>query len=163
MRTIDYLTEFAEYISAILGIEAPEIKFAPFDDDGSTIRGGMAHDGSELVVQTRLDLQAEFEISDVESLDTLLRTCHELRHLWQLHKRPDLLEGYQPRDVLELIPYNRQPAEIDAHAFSAVIMAANFRVDPLFQGFDEDTKVLIKKRADEVYNELNEGVETDDD
>lgn len=80
--------------------------------------------------------------------DQLFSLAHEMRHLWQVERCPALLCGYAARSQAALPLYNKQPAEVDAHAFALLIMREWFGSEPLFNGFSPADKQAIYRRAE---------------
>lgn len=87
-------------------------------------------------------------------LDLYFAIAHEMRHIWQESTDHEKWFGdYKPSNEFRNIDkYNQQPAEIDANAYAAFVMAKFFGVSPLFNGVSEKTKVKIIKRAEEYLN-----------
>lgn len=79
--------------------------------------------------------------------DQLFALAHEMRHLWQSERRPELLNGYAARAQTALALYNKQPAEIDANAFAYLVMLEWFGSEPLFNGLSTADKQAIYARA----------------
>lgn len=157
MKARVYLRRFSKYLAEILKIDMPKVTFSKNKLDGS-LSGGALNDGAEVRVYTQMDLNAEVDTSSEDFIDLLLRLCHEMRHAWQVQNAPELINGYRPRQELDLVEYNRQPAELDAHAFAALIIEANFGLSPRFMSLDNETKMLISARKRDIYEEMRRTV-----
>ena len=84
----------------------------------------------------------------------VLAVSHELRHVWQIQTNPEFwLADYEPSSDIDAESYNLQPAEIDAHAFSVLILGS-FGLRPDFPSFSETLNNAIFLRADEIEKEL---------
>lgn len=55
--------------------------------------------------------------------------------------------NYKTSDQLNIEEYNSQPAEVDAHAFSVVILTDLFGLEPQFYDFSMELKAKIMMRA----------------
>lgn len=86
--------------------------------------------------------------------DTFFSVAHELRHLWQIKTNKEYFFGnYKERNVLDVEAFNMQIAEIDAHAFSEVIMRVYFGVKPLHNGVSENVKLRIQEYIKEKISD----------
>lgn len=83
--------------------------------------------------------------------DTAFAIAHELRHVWQIRTdRERWTADYTPSaGATSTEEYNRQPAEVDAHAYALLYMRT-LGIEILFSSFPEDLKALIRKRAEEI-------------
>lgn len=87
--------------------------------------------------------------------DYLFSIAHELRHLWQFEIDEEyFLSDYQTIEDIGVEKYNNQLAEIDAHAFASIIMVDFFHLQPLYHGLSDNTISLIKKRIEEIANQI---------
>lgn len=95
------------------------------------------------------------------SADLMFCIAHELRHKWQYEKKKEVFfKEYRPvtecKDVEE---YNNQLAELDAHAFAAIVMVNYFGLEPQFSNLSDKTKQQIKSQIKSIVD--NWGAETD--
>ena len=83
--------------------------------------------------------------------DTAFALAHELRHVWQIRTdRERWMGSYVPSaGATSKDEYNRQPAEIDAHAYGLIYMRT-LGIEILFNNLSEDVKELIRTRATEI-------------
>lgn len=93
--------------------------------------------------------------------DLMFCIAHELRHKWQYEKKKAVFfKGYRPITECEDVEeYNNQLAELDAHAFAAIVMVNYFGLEPQFSSLSDKTKQQIKRRVKDIVD--NWGVETD--
>ena len=82
--------------------------------------------------------------------DQFFAIAHELRHVWQIKSDKDFyLSNYKTINQCNYLEdYNLQIAEIDANAFSGVIMIEFFGIKPLFKGLSDSVKAKIHKRME---------------
>lgn len=80
-----------------------------------------------------------------------LCVAHELRHVYQYDNNE--LNDYVVRDKLSLPEYNKQQAEIDAHAFSILMCEYAFNMTPILP-FDPELMKLINKRKSQIKKTL---------
>jgi len=136
------MEEFINIVCDNLGIDPPQIVREPdevFPND--TMPAMLTQDGKKLGL--RKNIGNEF--------DAYFSVAHELRHVWQINKKPYLLDGYRLREeCYDLDEYCLQDAEIDANAYAAIVMTDLFRVKPLFQGYSERVKDAINIRIKEI-------------
>lgn len=85
--------------------------------------------------------------------DTYFSIAHELRHAWQMENGWSFT-NYKTSGQLSVEEYNSQPVEIDAHAFSVVILTDLFGLEPQFYDFPMELKAKIMMRAGEIAKEL---------
>lgn len=88
--------------------------------------------------------------------DLYFAIAHELRHLWQWQKHPEMFADYKKPGELSITEYNMQPAELDANAFAQLIMVDLFRIKPLYNGLPEEVKEAISNRAREIITQTKE-------
>lgn len=123
----DYINELCD----ILDIESPTISYKTDTFNSNTMQAQVD------VLNNIIYIRPFNKINP----DILIFVAHELRHLWQ-HKtnRDYFFKDYKTVDKCKNIDeYNLQIAELDANAFSAVVMVDMFGLEPLFNGLSEDT------------------------
>lgn len=99
-----------------------------------TTMAALRSDGGSICVRDDID----------RGPDLYFAIAHELRHAWQLERRPEMFKAYHASDELDLVAYNMQPAELDANAFAAMVMRDAFGIEPLFEGLPETVRAAIK-------------------
>lgn len=77
---------------------------------------------------------------------------HELRHSYQIANGADL-KGYQASDKISVEQYNLQSLEVDANAFSALVMSDFFGIVPRFQNLPESVRNAISSRMEQIRKE----------
>lgn len=94
---------------------------------------------------------------DKPNPDQLFSIAHELRHIWQIKNYHDIyFSNYQTVDMIGTEKYNLQPAEVDANAFASIVMVDFFHLQPQYKGLSDFVVSAIKKRIDDIINELSE-------
>lgn len=132
------LQQFADIVAGHLGIACPEISFV-----------------SELATPTQLGAYSPEDKTlyikeSASPLDQALTVAHELRHVWQERTGwTELLDHRSPVGI-DAATYNMQPEEIDAHAFSAIVLVDAFGVKPLFNGLPPEVLGQIEDRIREI-------------
>lgn len=128
------ILKFVSEVCSILGIQNPKIEYRPQDFfQTATMLAMCTSDGTTVYVRHSEDITP----------DLLFSIAHELRHCWQINNKLEILEGYREAQDLTVEEYNLQPAEIDANAFSGVVMVNFFGIKPLFQGLPDNVKAKI--------------------
>lgn len=86
--------------------------------------------------------------------DLMFAIAHELRHEWQFEKRKEVFfkEYHLRAECRDVEEYNNQLAELDAHAFAAIVMVNYFGLEPQFNGLSENTKRKIKERVKDIVD-----------
>lgn len=88
-----------------------------------------------------------------KNIDNVFAISHELRHKWQfLHNADYYFADYKPRSELNLIEYNLQAAELDANAFTVIILSKMFGVKPIFPS--EEISNAVEKQIPIVLRSL---------
>lgn len=139
------LSKYTAALAAVLEIEPPTISFEEPDGMTATQLGALDLESRDIWVRRT-----------AEDADKLFAIAHEMRHLWQAEKRPEMLTGYVSAANINNVAYNNQDAELDANAFAVAIMRAFFGLVPLFTGVDENLKRDIRARADVISRKLEE-------
>ena len=98
----------------------------------------------------------EIFIKDTISLaDLLLCLAHEMRHIWQQTHKPQFQKEYKFRTKEGTIDdYNMQEAEIDAHAFSSILVERFIGAKPTFDGVGERVCKKIEEHIRILEKEL---------
>lgn len=136
------MEDFINQLAALLDIPAPGIEYN-YKFKSKTQLAGADPDGWTIALSAA-----------AEGPDLYFAVAHEIRHLWQ-RKNGWTFSGYKENTGDGLTEYNRQPEEVDANAFSALVMRSAFRLDPRFDGMDEDTKRMITDRRKELEKEYS--------
>lgn len=132
--------EFVNGICRALKIRRPTVQ--RYDGTGTGL-ADLSSDGKTLRVRQAADER-----------DLYFAIAHELRHGWQLRHRQELLDGYKTRaECGSVEEYNLQPAEIDAHAYAALVMISAFGVRPLFDGLSDDVKKEIAAKMQAIASD----------
>lgn len=86
--------------------------------------------------------------------DLMFCIAHELRHKWQYEKKKAVFfKWYRPITECEDVEkYNNQLAELDAHAFAAIVMVNYFGLEPQFSSLSDKTKREIKRRVKDIVD-----------
>lgn len=132
------INKFLDYICRMLHIEVPAVSFDESKFPTKTMKA--YYDPLEKTMFLR-----KF---DNLNLDILFAVSHELRHIWQVKTNEKFyFSNYKPiKETDSLEDYNLQIAEVDAHAFAALLMMENFGVKPLFNGLSDTVKRKIDER-----------------
>ena len=129
------LRRWTRLVCDALGLsKAPALIFDRSRLRTSTTMAALKSDGSRICVRDDID----------KGPDLYFAIAHELRHAWQLEKRPAMFENYQASDELDIVAYNLQPAELDANAFGALVMRDAFGIEPLFEGLPDEVRSAIR-------------------
>lgn len=131
--------EYIKKLSEILKISVPKISYT---DESFTSKS--------MIAQADLKNNTIYLKSKRPSPDLMFAIAHEMRHFWQWQNDKDLyFNDYKPRHLFDTVEaYNLQIAEIDANAFSVLIMVNFFNVKPLFEGLPDSVKQRIFERVD---------------
>ena len=91
---------------------------------------------------------------EVQDPDTYFSIAHELRHIWQMRTDDDYyFADYKPVNLCSSIEqYNLQPTELDANAFSGLIVYEFFGLQPLFNKVPEIVKMRIFSEMEHLKN-----------
>lgn len=133
--------KFAQEICDILDISVPAIKFVSADRmRTSTQIAALTPDA--ILIRNDMTISPEL----------FFAIAHELRHSYQIANGADL-KGYQASDKISVEQYNLQSLEVDANAFSALVMSDFFGIVPRFQNLPESVKVAINDRMKQIQKE----------
>jgi hypothetical protein len=133
--------KFAREICEILDISVPAIKFVSADRmRTSTQIAALTPDAILIRDDMTVSPELFFAIS------------HELRHSYQIANGADL-KGYQASDKISVEQYNLQSLEVDANAFSALVMSDFFGIVPRFQNLPESVRNAISSRMEQIQKE----------
>lgn len=129
--------EYIKDVCDILDIQPPLVSFDTSKFATDTMQAMCDPSGKVIYIRRKKNPDADY----------MLAIAHELRHIWQITQNPDLLKGYRPINMMEsLEAYNLQPAEVDANAFAAMVMADFFHLSPQWQGMSQKVVDAINKR-----------------
>ncbi len=147
--TSELKTEFNRAIqtnAALLKVPAPRLAFVPASQFTTPSTRAALSDEGKLISVNR-DMKAS-------KLDVWFAISHEMRHLWQM-KHGKLRPSYAPSSTLPLADYNDQDEEIDAHAWSVIVMANLFGIRPTLEAnLGADLWKRIETRAEEIAKEF---------
>lgn len=140
--------EFITDVCEILKINKPIISYDTSSFETDTMMAQCSSDGSTIYLKK----------CDKPNPDQFFAIAHELRHVWQIKSDKDFyLSNYKTIDQCDsLEDYNLQIAEIDANAFSGLIMIEFFNIKPLFQNLPDSVKAKIHKRMDYLKSSYNQ-------
>lgn len=138
------LLAFVSDICEILKIEVPEIIFDSSKIPTPTTLAQTSSDGAKVY----------FRPSEAFTPDLAAAAAHELRHVWQIKTAKDFyFENYNP-DRHDITAYNLQPAEIDAHAFSQIVMTEFFHIKPKRDFMPPQVVQAIENRIPHILKTL---------
>lgn len=139
--------DFINDICDILNIPIPSVSFDTSHFSTDTMMAQVDSSGNTIYLKKY----------DKLNPDQLFSIAHELRHIWQIENYHDLFFfNYQTVDMIDTEEYNLQPAEVDANAFASIIMVDFFHLQPQYHGLSDSVVSSIKKRIDDIINELSE-------
>lgn len=144
---------FIRNICAILEIEPPRISsdVDDFPTDTTLAAVCIPADGGKPFLCLRENVEPD--------PGYYVQVAHELRHLWQLENDNGYWFGsYKSIEELrgDLTRYNLQPAEVDAHAFSVVVLVRAFGAAPTFETLGEPVRQAIAERLRQIAPEVDE-------
>lgn len=139
---IKMIQKAIDYNCEKLGISAPEVELCPASTFATaTTMAALSFDGKKLAVNETLNRT---------TLDVWFMASHEMRHKWQLDNGWQIGE-YQSSDVLNVCRYNQQDLEVDAHAWSCLVLADMFGVRPQLESIlGKDVWELIEIRMNQI-------------
>lgn len=142
------INEFVNDVCDILNIKVPEVSFDTSNFQTLTMMAQCSPSGDVIYIK-------EY---DKPNPDQLFSIAHELRHIWQMsNDRSYYFANYKPANACDSVEsYNLQVAEVDANAFSMLVMSDFFGIKPLFNGLSEAVKQRIYKRAEEIKKEISQ-------
>ena len=132
------LNRFIEYVCNILNITVPIISYDVANFPTETMQAYYDSRTETMFLRKFTSLNP----------DVLFAVAHELRHIWQLKTNENIyFSNYTSiKNGMSLENYNLQIAEIDAHAFAALLMMENFGIKPLFNGLPNNVLREINYR-----------------
>lgn len=134
--------EFIKKICEILNIPIPKISYDTSVFDTETTLAMCRKDGKIINIRKY----------DEPNPDLLFSITHELRHIWQIKNDEEYyFKNYKNASECEdYEEYNLQIAELDANAFSAIVMIHFFHIRPTFDSLSDETTGKIYDRAREI-------------
>lgn len=141
MNKKEICAKFATEICDILNISVPTIKFVSVDQ---------MRTGTQIAALTPDAVLIRNNIA--VSPELFFSLAHELRHAYQIASG-ESLEEYQRSDQINIEQYNLQPLEVDANAFSALIMSDFFGIVPQFQNMPDAVREAINDRMEQIQKE----------
>lgn len=141
MNKKEICAKFATEICDILDIPVPSIKFISVDQ---------MHTGTQIAALTPDAVLIRNNIP--VSPELFFSVAHELRHAYQI-ANGESLEEYRTSDKISIERYNLQPLEVDANAFSALIMSDFFGIVPQFQNMPDAVREAINDRMEQIQKE----------
>ena len=132
--------------AAALGIPAPETELVEELMTPTTL-AALSIDGKYIAVK---------KTASADKRTVWLAISHEMRHAWQIKNTGWINKSYKQSGSADSIDaYNNQLAEIDAHAWSFMVMATLFGIRPMFERqLGADTMRRIEKRITEIQKEM---------
>lgn len=141
-------------ICEALHIPAPALYIADQMPDKCQNLSGATFPGN---VDYCTDIFIKSEGSDTASFCCEAKALiHELRHVWQHKYRPELFDGYFEYKLSNKDAYALQPAEIDANAYSFLLMKVICGIDMDAFGVPDKERKLIEKRIHKIQEEMYE-------
>lgn len=140
------IQRFINDICDILNIPIPEVSFDTSNFTTDTTLAQCTADGTVIYLKSFEKLNP----------DVCFAVAHELRHVWQIRNNYSFyFTDYKSSNLCDnLEEYNLQPAEIDANAFSGVIMVAFFHLRPQFNGLSDTVKAKMSERMEHIKTTL---------
>lgn len=140
---INTVKEAVKYNCKSLGISEPQIRFFPASHFATpTTMAALSRDGAIL------DINSECGRTEA---DIWFAISHELRHKWQIDRDYDFA-SYKTSNEINIVDYNMQPAEIDAHAWAVIVMVSTFGLRPMLREvLGEEVWTAIKCRMQEIF------------
>ena len=136
---------FIRELSGALNMPAPTIEYNEKLLETPTTLAACSSDGKSIAIRPQKE----------NSPDLYFAIAHELRHSWQIRiDSGRLLKGYRASRELGTRDYNMQPAEIDAHAFAAIVMKDVFGLKVLFNNLPEAVREAVAARILEIVEEF---------
>lgn len=136
---LDIAREAALFNANALAIHLPQIHIAaPGDLMTSTTIAAMSSDGRHLAIRNT--------VTDERTI--WFAVSHEMRHAWQIENRTDF-SSYRTADESGKEEYNEQESEIDAHAWSYIVLQSVFGIRPKLEdvlGKEYVSKILKQER-----------------
>lgn len=88
--------------------------------------------------------------------DIWFAISHEMRHKWQVDTGFNF-NGYFRSNTGNVVDYNLQPTEIDAHAWAVIVMANVFHLRPMLrESLGDEVWGAVERRAKEIADEYRE-------
>jgi len=140
------IQEFIAEICDILNIPEPSVSFDTSNFPTNTMMAQCSPFGDIIHLKKY----------DKPNPDQLFAIAHELRHIWQMQNDEQFyFSTYKPVDLcISVESYNLQIAEIDANAFTGIIMVEFFHLQPLYKGLSDSVKAKIHERMKEIASIL---------
>ena len=135
--------DYVDKVCALLEIVPPKITYCREIPVSKSALAALSADGTELLLRSLY----------LDARDLFTAVAHELRHAYQIKQKTFSLD--YNRIELALEEYNMQPAEIDANAFSVVVMHNFFGVTPTFEALPLYIRDKIKAQALIIVKELD--------
>lgn len=131
----------------LLKIEKPLIKVVDELATPTTLAGASS-DGEEIAIKGSF-------IKKASEIELWLILSHEMRHIWQVRTKKELLNNYRQSNKACITEYNKQQAELDAWGFCFAILQVVFNVKPDLPLETETLKEIekIKEKLIEEYFE----------
>lgn len=143
------LNEYITKLCLVLNIPLPNISFDTSDFKSLTMLAQCDAKNNMIYVKNL----------KITNPDLFFSIAHEIRHLWQYQTNyKEFLSNYKTVDVLGLEKYNAQPAEIDANAFSSIIMTELFHLQPLWNGLSHENIIAIQNRANNIKHDYLDAI-----
>lgn len=143
---ISKINEVLDYNARLLRINKPVIIVKPAEAFTTpTTRAALSEDATVLAVN-------ENYIHEYLTNDRgfWLYFSHEARHIWQ-QETGFGFDDYVPSGLTDLDAYNSQAAEIDAHAWAAVVVKQKLHIIPDYSTvYSSDVVRKIKQRIAEI-------------
>lgn len=130
-----------------LKIKRPQIVYRPPEIFATeTTQAACSTDGEAIAINEKYKEQWESDI-----LDCWFFLSHEIRHCWQMQKQRKKFGTYKTSAVLNMEEYNAQELEVDAWAWTLVVMRDVFKARPQIENiFSKELIEKINQRMKEI-------------
>lgn len=147
MQFLDLAKEIIRFNCDFLRVPVPSVRIAePSEFATRTTRAAVSIDGRKMLINSAFS-----DCSDVPFVWLML--SHECRHVWQI-RNAEKFDNYQTSAKLSLADYNSQPEEVDAWAWSVIVVSEKFGVRPtLEKNFGAAVWTQIQQRARQIADE----------
>lgn len=131
-----------------LSVPVPAVKIAePSEFATPTVKSAVSSDGRELLINR------SFAETSADEPFMWLALSHECRHIWQVFNA-EMFKDYRQSSALTVQEYNAQPEEVDAWAWSVIVVSEKFGVRPtLEKNFGAAVWAKIQRRARQIAAE----------
>lgn len=136
------INEAIAYNCQLLNIAPPVFELVPGSKLATpTTMAALTRGGKYLAINKDFPLSGH---------DIWFTISHEMRHKWQLDTGFNL-DGYFRSNAGNVVDYNSQAAEIDAHAWAVIVMANALHLRPMLrEALGGEVWAAIERRIKEI-------------